>query len=51
MTAVIVVLPCADTGQADQVATAIRDAGTLEYTALEGGEPVVLQVSDVAVVP
>jgi hypothetical protein len=55
MATVTVTLLCADTGQADQVAAAIRDAGEVHYTAqMSDGPatveyPVVLQVTGITV--
>lgn len=47
MATVIIRLACADTGQANQVAAAIRESGTLSYT--DGSGPVTILVSEVAV--
>jgi len=47
MPAVIVTLACEDTGQADQVAAAIAETGTLTYADRSG--TVALAVTDVTV--
>ena len=51
MAAVIVRLECADTGEADQLAAAVRDAGVLSYQAREDGRTIFSHVTETTVEP